>query len=134
MLRAPVSNRGLTISFRCKTHILTKHTNIMKTLSNKKQTIFTKIRTPFGSQIIKSTIVDEWKFQIGGLLIDSTYMVDNHDKDFQVITYIKTSAIQQIEIVCGVPGITVYLTINEITQDFELVFDADGCVRLVKTL
>ena len=34
----------------------------MKTLSNKKQTIFTKIRTPFGSQTIKSTIVDEWKF------------------------------------------------------------------------
>lgn len=38
MLRAPVSNDDNIISFRCKTHILTKHTSIMDI----------RFKTPFG--------------------------------------------------------------------------------------
>ena len=132
MLRAPVSNRGLTISFRCKTQTLTKHSKIMKTLKDKKQTILTKIITPFNTQIIKAEVYDEWKVKIGDITIDYIQIIDNSNEDFQILTNIKTSSIDQIEIVCGVNGIQAELFMGEKCATFDLI--CDGSIKLIKLL
>lgn len=104
----------------------------MKTLTNKKQTINTKIVTPFNSQIIKAEIIDEWQLKVDNIIINCIQIIDNSDDDFQIITKIKTSTIDQIEIICGIHGIQFELLMGEKCVVMDLI--CDGATKLIKML
>lgn len=104
----------------------------MKTLTNKKQTINTKIVTPFNSQIIKAEIIDDWQLKIGNITISHIQIIDNSDADFQIITNIKTSSIDQIEIICGINGVQTELLMCEKCVVLDLI--CDGAIKLIKVL
>lgn len=104
----------------------------MKTLSNKKQTINAKIVTPFNSQIIKAEIIDEWQLKVDNITINHIQIIDNSDEDFQIITNIKTSSIDQIEIICGINGVQFELLMGDKCVVLDLI--CDGEIKLIKVL